>query len=324
MRAFGLQTHIWDNNFKSTLLLLGFPVLLLILFYGVWVLMIAVSGQTAYLQDGLVLALERTLDSWPFALMGAAVWFAIAWVFHQHMIAAATGARGLSRREAPDLYNLLENLSIAAGVTMPKLAVIDSPQLNAFASGIDDKSYTVTVTRGLMEHLNRDELEAVLAHELTHITNKDVRLLIVAVIFVGIFSFVGEIAFRGLFHAGMRSPRAPRGRRSGERGQGYLLLIALVIIAVAYLLAIATRFALSRKREYLADAGAAELTKKPEAMVSALQKISGRSRVDAPGEIEQMFIENDVKFAGLLATHPPIEKRIEALQIFAMGGAANL
>ncbi|MEL7028407.1 MAG: M48 family metallopeptidase [Pseudomonadota bacterium] len=317
MRAYGLQSHIWNNTWKSGLLLAGFPILLLALIYAVWVLIIGAGGMAATPEEGLRLAAERMATTWPFALLGAGVWFAIAWAFNQKMIEAATGARGLTRKEAPDLYNMLENLSITAGRPMPKLAIIETPALNAFASGISDSSYTVTLTRGLIETLDRDELEAVMAHELTHIQNRDVRLLIIAIIFVGVFSFVGEILFRNFWRLGMR-PRQPHRREDG-RSQGLMILIAVAIVAIAYALAVLIRFAISRSREYLADAGAVELTKNPDAMISALQKISGHSRLKAPADVAQMFIDNDVKFMSLFATHPPIEARVEALRKFAGG-----
>ena len=187
MGAFGLQTHIWNNNLKSIALLAGFPVLLLLLLYGLNVGYVGLIGEARSFEEGLRLALDYTAQSWPFALVGAGVWFLIAWAFHQKMIDASTGARGLTRKEAPDLYNMLENLCISRGIKTPKLNIIETDALNAFASGINESNYTVTLTRGLINRLDKDELEAVMAHELTHIMNRDVRLLIVAVIFVGIF-----------------------------------------------------------------------------------------------------------------------------------------
>jgi heat shock protein HtpX len=231
------------------------------------------------------------------------------------------GARGLSRKEAPEIYNLLENLCVSRGLTMPALNIIESPALNAFASGLTEKSYKVTVTRGLVDALDKNELEAVLAHELTHIMNRDVRLLVIAVIFVGIFSFFGEIVFRSTYYRGVRVGGHSRGRKGDSRGGGMLILVGVLFIIIAYALALAIRFSLSRKREYLADAGAAELTRNPDAMISALKKISGRSLIDAPNDIQQMMVENTARFAGIFATHPPIDKRIDALVNYA-GGAA--
>lgn len=319
MGAFGLQTHIWNNNLKSAILLAGFPVLLLVLLYGLSVGYVGLTAPIDSIGDGLVLALEHMSRLWPFALIGAALWFAIAWFSYQKIIEMSVGARSLSRKEAPELYNLLENLCVSRGLTMPRLNIIETPALNAFASGLDDKSYKVTVTRGLIESLDKDELEAVLAHELTHIMNRDVRLLIIAVIFVGIFSFFGELIFRGLFRSGVRIGGHTRSRNGDSRGGGALILIAVVLIVIAYLLAMVIRFSLSRKREYLADAGAVELTRNPDAMISALRKISGRSSIDAPNDIQQMMIENTHPFAGVFSTHPKIDKRIEALQEFAGG-----
>ena len=235
------------------------------------------------------------------------------------MINSAAGAKGLSRKEAPKLYNLVENLCISKGMTTPKLRIMETPALNAFASGVDDKSYSIAVTRGLMDALDQEELEAVLAHELTHIRNRDVRLLIISVIFVGIFAFVGELAYHSFFRTGVRIGGHTRSRNGDSRGGGILIIAGLIMIAIAYITAIAIRFALSQKREYLADAGAVDLTRNPEGMIRALEKISGRSAIDAPDDVRQMMVDNQRAFLGVFATHPPIEKRIAALKSY--GGA---
>jgi len=321
MGAFGLQTHIWNNNLKSVLLLAGFPVLLLVLLYGLSVGFVGMTQDIRTIGEGLQLAFEHMGRIWPFAFLAAGVWFTIAWFSYQSMIEAAVGARGLERKEAPEIYNLLENLCISRGVAMPVLNVVESPSLNAFASGLTDKSYKVTLTRGLIDTLDKDELEAVIAHELTHIMNRDVRLLIISVIFVGVFSFFGELVFRSMFRTGVRVGGHTRSRNGDSRGGGVMILIAVAFIVLAYVLAIIIRFALSRKREYLADAGAVELTRNPDAMISALQKISGNSQIDAPADVRQMMIENTQPFAGVFATHPAIDKRIGALVEMA-GGVA--
>lgn len=318
MGAFGLQTHIWNNNFKSVLLLAGFPFLLLVLLYGLSVGYVGMT-QAVEVGEGLALAFQHMTRIWPFAFIGAGLWFVIASFSYQSIIEASVGAKGLSRKEAPELYNLLENLCVSRGLTMPTLNIIETPALNAFASGVSDKSYKVTVTRGLVDTLDRDELEAVLAHELTHIMNRDVRLLIISVIFVGIFSFIAEIVFRGMFRTGVRVGGHSRSRKGDSRGGGILILIAVALIVIAYLMALVIRFSLSQKREYLADAGAVELTRNPDAMIGALQKISGRSQIDAPNDVQQMMVENTQAFAGIFATHPPIDKRIDALVDYAGG-----
>ncbi|MEL6506585.1 MAG: M48 family metallopeptidase, partial [Pseudomonadota bacterium] len=269
--------------------------------------------------DGLKRALDVLLDVWPAAFIAAAVWFAIAWASHSFMIRKTAGAQSLSRKQAPEIYNLLENLCISQGVPMPALNVINSGALNAFASGIDKDSYTITLTQGIIEQLDRDELEAVIAHELTHIQNRDVRLLIISVIFVGIFSFVGELLFRGVFRTGVRIGGHTRSRNGDSRGGGALILVAVALIAVSYILGMVVRFALSQKREFLADAGAVDLTRNPDAMISALQKISGNADMDVSVDVRQMMIENANPFAGIFMTHPSIDKRINALRM--MGGA---
>ncbi len=321
MGAYGLQTHIWNNNLKSVVLLAGFPVLLLVLMYALCVLYVGAASDFASVEDGLRLALDQLLRIWPFAFLAAGVWFAIAWMAHQALINMSTGAKPVTRDEAPDLYNLLENLCISRGIAMPKLSIIDTPAMNAFASGVSDKNYAITLTRGLIERLDTPEIEAVIAHELTHIRNRDVRLLIIAVIFVGIFSFFGELVFRNTFRTGVRVGGHSSGRKGDSRGGGILILIAIALIAIAYVLAMVIRFALSQKREFLADAGAVDLTRNPDAMISALQKISGNSAVDAPQEVRQMMLDNKSEFAGLFATHPSIEKRVAALSSYAGGTA---
>ncbi|MFT3726863.1 MAG: M48 family metallopeptidase [Terricaulis sp.] len=321
MGAYGLQTHIWNNNWKSVLLMAGFPVLLLMLTYG---LFLGFAGLSGYTVEGagemgpFIWAADALAQAWPFAIIGALVWFFIAYFAYQGIIDAATGAHRLERSENPKLYNLLENLCISRGITMPALRIIDTDAMNAFATGIAANSYSITVTRGLLEHLNDDEIEAVLGHELTHIRNADVRLMMIAVIFVGIFSFIGEIVTRGLWYGG--PPRRSRGSDRDSGGGGLAIIVAIALIAISYGLAIVIRFALSRQREYLADAGSVELTKNPDAMISALQKISGNADIHAPSEVREMFIENPhADFASLFATHPPIQDRINALVKYAGG-----
>lgn len=324
MTAIGLRTHIWNNNLKSLVLLAGFPVLLILLTYAGVLLMIGYgvidSGAGLSLGAQQAEALRVTRDAAPFVVAGALAWFAVAFLLRQRIIDGVSGARKLTRTDTPRVYNLLENLCISRGLAMPDLRIIETGSLNAYASGLGEKDAVITVTRGLVDTLDDDELEAVLAHELTHVINRDVRLLVIAVIFVGIISLVGEILARGLFRG---SARRMGGARRGKSGNsGALILIAIGVIALCWVLAILIRFAMSRSREYMADAGAVELTKKPEAMISALEKVSGRSTVEAaPNELRQMFLHDDsAGFAGLFMTHPPMEKRLAALHAF--GGAA--
>ena len=204
---------------------------------------------------------------------------------------------------------------------MPILKIIESPALNAFASGLNEKNHTVTLTRGIIDTLDDDELEGVIAHELMHIRNNDVRLLIISIVFVGIFSFILQIAFRSFLFGGGRSRK-----KDGKGGAGAIIVI-LIASAVAYLISMIFKFALSRKREYLADAGAAEMTKKPLGLANALRKISGNSKIETikNNDVKEMFIENGPRknasslFSGIrsiFSTHPPIDKRITILEQF--------
>lgn len=299
----GLHEQIRSNNLKSSLILAGFPLLILV---GVYAFFFFMMGGKEHIDQ----VNQRFITTIPFVIGGVLIWFLIAYFANSSLIQLASNSRPLERKENMRIYNLTENLSMSVGMKMPKLYVIDSPALNAFASGINEKSYAVTLTTGIIEHLNDDELEGVIAHELTHIRNKDVRLLIISIIFVGIISFVVEILFRNLIWGG--------GRR--DKDDNKLVIVALIISAVAYFLSILFKFALSRKREYLADAGAVQLTRNSRALASALRKISGHSEVESvkSEDMKQMFIEHKALdgtgFAGLFATHPPIEKRIAVLE----------
>jgi heat shock protein HtpX len=221
----------------------------------------------------------------------------------------------VTREDEPTAWNALENLCISRGLKMPTLRVIETEGMNAFASGLHEGRFNVTVTRGLLQSLDRDELEAVLAHELTHIINRDVRTMVIASIFAGIITLICQIIYRSIMWGGVWG--GGRGRRGGF---GVFLLVALVVGAIGYLLAIVIRMALSRSREYVADAGSVELTKNPDAMISALQKVAGHTHVHAPQSMRAMFLEDDDEGVfGLFATHPPVSKRVEALMRYGGG-----
>ncbi len=309
MQYIGLATQINKNNRNSFLLLIAFPALLLAMCYAI-----------------IFFVNERNIEStnqyflqlMPFVLIGVGTWFLIAWAGHSAFIKLSTGAKSLERKENKRVYNLLENICISQGMKMPKLSVIKDDSLNAFASGINENSYSITLSTGIIEKLNDEELEGVLAHELTHIRNRDVRLLIISIIFVGVFSFVAEMAFRSLRFSGRKSGK-------DNKGSDAIILIIIAITAVAYLISVLLRFGISRKREYLADAGAAEITKKPYALASALRKISADPMIEAveSRDVAQLFIDNpkpsvhkSASWDNLFATHPPIEKRIELLEQF--------
>src|SRR5215218_8966005 len=324
MAAFGLYTHIEANRRRSIALLIGLFFLVYVLVYAGALIGEAMGGD-ASLQYLLRAAFRDLLYAAPFATLGTGLWVLIAWKFHQTMIDAVTGGREVTRKEEPKLYNMLENMCIARGMPMPKLKVMESEALNAFATGLNEKQYSITVTSGLVKRLDDAEVEAVLGHELTHIRNGDVRMLVIAVVIAGVISFFAELLFRGFFNSGF-GWRGSRERSSsdsdrGKGGGGAAVLIAVVLVAVAYVLSLVIRFALSRSREFLADAGSVELTKNPDAMISALRKIEGRGELpNANSAIMEMCVDNPRSgFADLFATHPPIDKRIAALVQFAGG-----
>lgn len=304
MQYVGLQTQISRNNRYSLLLIIAFPLVLLGMFY--------IFFFFADKQDTEAIN-QHFLISLPFVLIGVSIWFLIAYSSNVAIIRMATGAMPLERKDNMRVYNLVENLCIEAGIPTPKIYIIDDDSLNAFASGIDTKSYAITLSRGIIEKLNDDELEAVIGHELTHIQNHDTRLLIVSIIFVGIFAFLAQIALRSLQFSGGR-----------KKDGGYIILIAIAVTAVCYFISLFLRFGISRRREYLADAGSAELTKKPYALASALRKIDSDPLIEAvhSNDVAQLFIENPKKenrnfFSRLFDTHPPIQKRIDLLDHFA-------
>ena len=269
-------------------------------------------------------ATSRIRYAWPLGIAACLAWFVIAFAFHQRMIDFATRARGIERSAEPRLYNALENLCISRGIAMPKLKIIETEATNAFASGLRQGNYSIAVTRGLLDGLPDRELDAVLAHELTHIRNRDTQMMVVAVIFAGIIAFVGDISFRGLDFPFGYSPRQ-HSRQDRERGSGgaiVIVLIALAVIAVSWGFSVLIRLALSRSREFLADAGAAELTQDPDAMISALRRIEGTAAIAAmPSRMHAFFIESPALTIerGWFATHPSVEDRVAALVAFAGG-----
>ena len=311
MKYVGMHSLIRRNNCLSVLLLLGFPAILL---GAVWLFMAAINSFEN----------SSFMSVLPWVIGAVALWFIIAYFSNTSMIRNAVKAEPLLRRDNPRVYNIVENLTMACGMNMPQINIVDDPQLNAFASGIDEKTYTVTVTTGLIDRLNDEELAGVIGHELTHIRNKDTRLLITSIIFVGIISTVMTIIARLMF----RNFLWGGGRRSSGKNNGQstvvVMLIALACAAIAYLFTSLTRFAISRKREFMADAGGAELCGNPLALASALRKIS-----DAPGldvgreDIAQMYIVHPQAlnkdgfskiFGRLFSTHPDIEERIRLLE----------
>ncbi len=320
MKYVGLQQQISSNNKKSILLLMAFPLLVLVM---VFIFFFVIN----YGEEGpapIDIVIEQFVNAIPMVLLAVGIWFVIAYFANSAMINSAAKSHSLSRKDNMRVYNLTENLCMSVGMKMPQLRIIEDSALNAFASGINEKTFTVTLTRGIIDKLDDDELEGVIAHELMHIRNSDVKLLIVSIIFVGIFSFIMQVALRSILYGGMSSSQK---KDDGKGGTAVMILI-VILAALAYFLSILFKLALSRRREFMADAGAAEMTKKPLALAGALEKISGNHHVDKvkSADVQQMFIENTPKegtssnFIGglgsLFSTHPPIEKRIQVLKQF--------
>ncbi|HWX61122.1 M48 family metalloprotease, partial [Bradyrhizobium sp.] len=276
MAAYGLYTHIASNRLRSMLLLAGLFVLIYVLVYAAALLaevLIKGNGSVDYY---LAAAYSDLIKALPFATIGAALWIVIAYFFHQSIVDAITGGEDASRQQQPRLYNLLENLCISRGIPMPKLKIMESEALNAFATGLNQRQYAVTVTSGLLRALNDQELEAVLGHELTHIRNGDVQMMVIAVIIAGAVGFFGELFFR-LFtnlewntggssswssSSGSSSspPSSSSDRKSSGGGAIIVVIVAIALILLAWLLSQVVKLALSRTRELLADAGSVELT----------------------------------------------------------------
>lgn len=322
MQAIGLKTHIWNNALKTVLLLLGFPFLMLIVCYAFTLLWVAFLEDPEVL-SGLARALDVLPMAVPLALAVSGGWLLFSFFAHQWMIDKLTGATKIDRGSEPRLYNMVENLAISRGLPVPSIRIIERSALNAYASGVRREHYAITVTRGLLDELDDAELEAVLAHEMTHIINGDVRLIVTAAVFAGLVSLVGDLLL-GDYGRGARVMTRMGSRNSGSRSKGggggavILILVAIVIFIVARLAAAALRFAISRRREYMADAGAVELTKNPDAMISALRKIERRSELGTiPGQVEALFIDSDS--SGFWATHPSIGERCAALVRYAGG-----
>ena len=321
--AYGLYTHIQSNKRRSIGLLIGLFFLVYLMTYAGALLAealfveVPLNDLDVYFRDPTGYTLRAAwrdfLLAWPWATVGSILWIVIAYYFHQSIIDAVTGGQEVTRTQQPRLFNILENLCISRGITMPKLEVMDSDALNAFTTGMNEKQYAITVTSGLLKTLNDAEIESVLGHELTHIRNGDVRMMVIAVVIAGVISFFGELVFRGIARGGLRGSRG--------KGAGAVILIALAIVAVCWILAIVVRFALSREREYLADAGSVELTKNPDAMISALRRIENRGELpDSNSAVMELCVDNPREgFDNIFDTHPSVDARVAVLVKFAGG-----
>jgi len=260
----------------------------------------------------------------PFLTIGAVVWITIALAFGKHMILAFSGANPIEKRDNPELFRTVENLAIRTGIPTPNIYIIEDESMNAFATGFSPTDSAVAITTGLLKKLDKNELEAVMAHEFGHILHRDIRIMLIAVTMVGIIQLLAEVILRVVF----QNIRAfSNGDEKKDSGQIIFVMIAaaVVIWLISFLGAIFVQMGISRKRELMADAQSANLTRNPTALISALQKISTDARVeilDGKRSIAAMCIADPLEtkssffdsLSGLFSSHPPVQERIEALQ----------
>lgn len=290
------KVHIFDAigaNKRNSLILIF--VIFLIFFGMVWV----VSDLLEWGMFGYFLGFV------------ALIFYAVtAYFAGDKIVLAMAGAKELKKKDNPFIYNVVEGLSIAANIPTPKVYIIDDPAPNAFATGRDPEHSSVAVTRGLLDTLKREELEGVIAHEISHIANYDIRFMTLTVVLIGAIGLISGIVTRTFLYGGM-------GGRSRGKGSGPLMLIGLVFVILAPIAATFVRFAISRQREYLADANAAKLTRYPPGLAGALEKIEKypKGMKKATDVTAPLYISNPFKKAeGMFATHPPIKDRVKRLK----------
>ena len=309
-----IYEHIAQNKRRTWLLVLLFPAAFALLTWGAFLLLSTWVGWTPSNESGA--------GSWLYALpvicwVAAMIWMAISYFTGDKMLLNSADAIPVTMQDQPEIYKLVENLCISRGLPLPHIYIMDDNSLNAFATGRDPEHASVALTKGIVKKLNREELEGVVAHELSHVENRDIRLMLITVAGISFFTFVGEICLR----IGMVSRY---NRNSKNNGAGIFLILGAICSLYGLVFAPLIRLAISRQREYLADATGAQMTHNPQALADALRKISGDSRVEAldkRASMAAMCIENPLQkqnlfswMTGLMATHPPIEQRIAALE----------
>lgn len=313
--------NIYDNiasNSKRTVVIMAlFPLLLLaILYLTLWIAADFMYNPQIHTSVSALTG-ELAATYLPFIALIAVIWMFISYYSGDSIMLATAGAREISKEDNPEVYTLVENTAMAAGLPMPRVFVIEDESANAFATGRDPQNSAVALTTGIIKRLNKSELEGVIAHEMSHIGNRDVRLMMVVVTGIGVLTFIGYMLLR-FGSAGRRGS----GKNGGAIALVFLLL-GLGLLIYGALLAPLIMYALSRRREYQADATAALITRNPAGLASALAKISEDSRVEALDSMPLMSsacIANaaseeglSAAFSGMFETHPPIKKRIEAL-----------
>ena len=274
-------------------------------------------------------------NGWFFGLIIAtAIWLILTLISFSsgdQIFLAASKAKPVTHDVHPQLFNVVEEMKIAAGLPMPKVYIINDPAPNAFATGRKPETASVAVTAGLLGRLNRDELQGVIAHEISHILHRDILFVTLAGIMLGSIVLLSQVFLRGMFYSSMGSSRRySSGGKGGGQAQLIMLIIAIVVAILAPIMAYLLYYALSRKREYLADAGAARLTRYPEGLAGALEKIANDrspqlatvNKVTAPMYIVNPFKKKkQMKLSDLTSTHPPISERIKILRSMTHGAS---
>jgi heat shock protein HtpX len=260
------------------------------------------------------------------AFVAGSVSGVVSYYAGDRMVLAASRAREVTHDEVPQLFNVVEEMAIASGLPMPKVYIIEDSAPNAFATGRDPEHASVAVTSGLLEKLDRDELQGVIAHEMAHVGNFDIRYAMLVGILVGTTVLISDFFLRGLWFGGGRGGR----REGGGQAQLIMIIVAVVLAVLAPIFARLLQLSISRQREYLADATAVRLTRNPKGLADALQKISGDTEVleVANRATAHLYIVNPIKkfekrAKGLFSTHPPIEERIQILRSLETGGIAQ-
>lgn len=297
-----MYNQISQNKRNTWLLLIGFVLFFLAVGYGIGF--------------GLMENQEDALGMMGVFGIGAIIYSVISYYSAGHLTIAITGAKEIKDKDHPRLFNIVENLCIASGLPMPKIYIINDTALNAFATGRDPHHASVAITKGLLERLDKAELEGVMAHELSHIKNYDIRLQSITVALIGLIALISDIFLRSLFYGN-------RSRRRNSRGSLVLLIVGVVLAILSPIIAKVMHLAISRQREYLADASAALITRYPEGLARALEKIShDREPLEAANKATaHLYIENPLRnekgvrwLNKLFSTHPPVKERIQRLR----------
>lgn len=302
--------HIRQNNIKTLGLLLLFPLIFIALIFLFTWLVVSV-------QDALDITIRISIPT----IIACVVWFGISWMFGDEMMLNVAGAHKIepNDKENREIFRAVENVALAAGLPTPRVYIIDDDSMNAFATGRSPRDASVALTRGIIQHLDKLELEGVIAHEMSHIGNRDIRLDMLLITGIGVTIFMSDIIWRMIIsNAGSRSQDD---NNDNGKTAGVLFMVWLAFIVFNWIITPLLRMAISRNREYAADATGAQITRNPMALASALRKISTNSRVKKLDNIKSMsaaciaYPGKPREFIGsLMATHPPVKKRISRLE----------